>query len=117
MTAREKLIDLLKLANAEMKNIPGAFSQWGDFADVLIANGVSLGTEQATSDKVERWCKHILPPKNTPVLGMAKRNPFAKFMPMVVEWVGNGWVCLVNNQYVECILWCSLPDLPKEETT
>ena len=59
--------------------------------------------------------KDRLPEKDIPVLGIAKRNPFAKWMPMVVEWVGNGWVCLVNDQYVDCCYWTPLPEPPGEE--
>lgn len=59
--------------------------------------------------------KDRLPEKDIPVLGIAKRNPFDKWMPMVVEWVGNGWVCLVNDQYMDCCYWTPLPEPPGEE--
>lgn len=38
---REKLIELLKDANAELQKQPGA-RVWGDLADILIANGVTV---------------------------------------------------------------------------
>lgn len=38
---REKLIDVCKQANDELRLRPGC-STWGDFADCLIANGVTV---------------------------------------------------------------------------
>ena len=80
-----------------------------DATELAYKNGLEAGKP--------KWIpvSERLPEKDTPVLGMAKRNLFAKFMPMVVEWVGNGWCCLVNDQYVECCCWMPLPEPPKGE--
>ena len=41
MGMREKLIDLCKQANDELRLRAGC-STWGDFVDILIANGVTI---------------------------------------------------------------------------
>ena len=54
MTAREKLIDLLKKAKSSMLGQSGLSCELARnsyIAEYLLANGVSLETKQATSDK------------------------------------------------------------------
>ena len=48
---REKLIWLLKDANTELQKQPGA-RVWGDLADILIANGVTVQEWISTDEKM-----------------------------------------------------------------
>ena len=102
---REKLIEILRngiFAAADEEDV----YKYADVVDYMMAHGVTVATDKNVGNK---WINDRLPEKGVPVLGLARRNPFAKRMPMVVKWAGNGMVCLANEQYVDCDCWMPLP--------
>ena len=61
--------------------------------------------------------KDRLPEAGGYVACIAKRNPFSRFMPMVVRIEKNGWVNPITEQYIsEVTHWMPLPELPEDST-
>ena len=86
MDVREKLVELIESAR-----------YWGsntseEIADHLIAHGVTVQEWISVDDE--------LPEVGGYVVCIAKRNPFSRFMPMVVRIEKNGWVNPITEQYI-----------------
>ena len=102
MDVRGKLIDLLDII------IQPGQKTLGDIADYLIRNGVTVQEWISVNDR--------LPEAGGYVVCMAKRNPFSRFMPMVVRIEKNGWVNPITEQYIsEATHWQPMPQPPKGE--
>lgn len=110
MNVREKLVELLNEAFFDYNHGKGDSYIPKNFADHLVANGVT----------VQQWIpvKDRLPEAGGYVVCIAKRNPFSRFMPMVARIEKNGWVNPITDQYIsEVTHWMPLPEPPKEVET
>ena len=102
MNVKEKLVELIESAR-----------YWGsntseEIADHLISNGVTVQEWVSVDDE--------LPEVGGYVVCIAKRNPFSRFMPMVVRIEKNGWVNPITEQYIsEVTHWMPLTEPPKGE--
>ena len=102
MNARQKLVELLTEAFFDYNHGKGDGYIPKNFADHLIAHGVT----------VQEWIsvKDRLPEAGEYVVCIAKRNPFSMFMPMVARIKKNGWVNPITEQYIsEVTHWMPLP--------
>ena len=102
---REKLVELLKQTNTELRKQPGA-KVWGDFADHLIANGVTVQEWISVDDR--------LPQNFVSVLGyMTDAGEF----PPVRECytVGNAFFFPALGDVHPVSHWCEMPQPPKGE--
>ena len=72
------------------------------------------GYEKGRKDAI-RWIPvtESMPEANVLVLGLAQTKQFAKFIPLPVIWVENGWVCSLTSRYVACSHWIPIPEIPK----
>ena len=98
---REKLIELLKSANAELQKQQGA-RVWGDLADILIANGVTM---QEWIPVTERLPKH-----GEIVLCYTKHEDW-----FVLQWceISHRWVDVYKDYRQEYVThWMPLPPKP-----
>ena len=110
MDVREKLVELLNEAFFDYNHGKGDSYIPKNFADHLVANGVT----------VQQWIsvKDRLPEAGGYAVCIAKRNPFSRFMPMVARIEKNGWVNPMTEQYIsEVTHWMPLPEPPKEVET
>ena len=108
MDVREKLVELLNEAFFDYNHGKGDGYIPKNFADHLVANGVT----------VQEWItvKDMSPEAGEYVVCIAKRNPFSRFMPMVARIEKNGWVNPMTEQYIsEVTHWMPMPELPKGE--
>ena len=108
MDVREKLVELLNEAFFDYNHGKGDGYIPKNFADHLIANGVT----------VQEWIPvtEMLPEAGEYVVCIAKRNPFSMFMPMVARIEKNGWVNPITEQYIsEVTHWMPMPNPPKGE--
>ena len=110
MIVREKLAELLK---SVLPNFRNNMAYWGEkpiyeFADYLIANGVTVPQWISVDDR--------LPEAGGYVACIAKMNPFSRFIPMVARIEKNGWVNPITEQYIsEVTHWMPMPQPPKGE--
>ena len=108
MDVRKKLVELLNEAFFDYNHGKGDGYIPKNFADHLVANGVT----------VQEWItvKDMSPEAGEYVVCIAKRNPFSRFMPMVARIEKNGWVNPMTEQYIsEVTHWMPMPELPKGE--
>lgn len=108
MNVRQKLVELLNEAFFDYNHGKGDGYIPKNFADHLVANGVT----------VQEWIpvKDRLPEAGGYVVCIAKRNPFSRFMPMVARIEKNGWVNPITEQYIsEVTHWMPIPEPPKGE--
>lgn len=103
--------DLINRADAitAIKGLYNSLGVCGTKAAVMTLEGVPTASAGWISSEDK------LPEQDTPVLGMAKRNPFAPYKLTVVEWVGNGWVNTITDSYMEVIKWMPLPKEDADE--
>ena len=104
MDVREKLIEILRKPIFPHELVDPIEA----VADYLLDSGVT----------VQQWIsvKDRLPEAGGYVVCIAKRNPFSRFMPMVVRIEKNGWVNPITEQYIsEVTHWMPLPQPPKGE--
>ena len=98
---KEKLIELLKGANAELQKQPGA-KVWGDLADILIANGVTIQEWIPVSER--------LPENGGSYLVFSSKS---KTVFTAHYWLGDRWSNRANGQFITH--WMHLPEPPKGE--
>ena len=112
MDVREKLVDIV----CDPAQINGCIHRCnhppcamvGDIVDALIENGGTVQEWVSVDDR--------LPEAGGYVVCIAKRNPFSRFMPMVVRIEKNGWVNPITEQYIsEVTHWMPIPQPPKGE--
>ena len=106
MDVREKLVELLNEAFFDYNHGKGDGYIPKNFADHLVANGVTVQEWISVDDE--------LPEVGGYVVCIAKRNPFSRFMPMVARIEKNGWVNPMTEQYIsEVTHWMPMPNPPK----
>ena len=106
MDVREKLVELLNEAFFDYNHGKGDGYIPKNFADHLVANGVTVQEWISVDDE--------LPEVGGYVVCIAKRNPFSRFMPMVARIEKNGWVNPITEQYIsEVTHWMPIPQPPK----
>ena len=103
MDVREKLVEIIQ------NSVGSCARHWAEvIADGLIVNGVTVQEWISVDDE--------LPEVGGYVVCIAKRNPFSRFMPMVVRIEKNGWVNPMTEQYIsEVTHWMPMPQPPKGE--
>ena len=103
---REKLIDVCEQANDELRLRSGC-STWGDFADHLIANGVTI----------QRWIPvtERLPEEGEEVLVFGYWHE--KFQPLMCylspHRKGEWFTTVAGQQVYSVTNWMPLPEPPK----
>jgi hypothetical protein len=121
---REKLIDLLKQANDELRLRAGC-STWGDFADHLIANGVIISKMETVATDNNKWIsvKDRLPEDGENVLVYNDDNS-EDFIPYFTGYFHGGmWYSSYALYEEENFLevpsivthWMPLPEPPKDQ--
>lgn len=83
-------------------------------ADYLIANGVRLETNQATSEENKRWIPvtERLPEEMKPVLAWTPMNEFME----TAMWTGIRWEKTWDFDTIYTVThWMPLPEPPKED--
>ena len=106
MDVREKLVELL--TNSPQLVVLVWTTGWGEAANYLIANGVTVQEWISVDDR--------LPEVGGYVVCIAKRNPFSRFMPIVARIEKNGWVNPITEQYIsEVTHWMPMTQPPKGE--
>ena len=104
---REKLIELCKQANDELRLRAGC-STWGDFADLLIANGVT----------VQQWIsvKDRLPdPFVSVMVQMPGEEPFPTVREGFISNDGIWQSAMFRREPGEVTHWQPMPQPPKGE--
>ena len=103
---REKLVELLKQTNTELRKQPGA-KVWGDFADHLIANGVTVQEWISVTERLPDESGMYIVTAND---GHAQRVSFVLWQKKNRVWNLTG-----ARSYWRVTHWQLMPQPPKGE--